>query len=118
MTDGAWMSIINGQSRETGKIGYTKPRKKPKKNHNTICVGHHYAQANTNSVNKTCALLQTTGGKIRTEHRVYAEIVTDITTPNSERKRHIIVQCKKTKQKKMSNTGTTKNRGSTQVPRW
>jgi hypothetical protein len=29
MTDGAWMSIINGQSRETGKIGYTKPRKKP-----------------------------------------------------------------------------------------
>ena len=28
MTDGAWMSIINGQSRETGKIGYTKPRKK------------------------------------------------------------------------------------------
>jgi len=31
--------------------------------HNTICVGHHYAQANTNNVNKTCALLQITGGK-------------------------------------------------------
>ena len=31
--------------------------------HNTICVGHHYAQANTNNVNKTWALLQTTGGK-------------------------------------------------------
>ena len=27
------------------------------------CVGHHYAQANTNNVNKTWALLQTTGGK-------------------------------------------------------
>ena len=31
--------------------------------HNTICVGHHYTQTNTNNVNKTCALLQTTGGK-------------------------------------------------------
>ena len=30
---------------------------------NTICVGHHYAQTNTNKVNKTCSLLQTTGGK-------------------------------------------------------
>jgi hypothetical protein len=26
-------------------------------------VGHHYPQANTNNVNKTRALLQTTGGK-------------------------------------------------------
>jgi hypothetical protein len=24
-----------------------------KEKHNTICVGHHYAQANTNNVNKT-----------------------------------------------------------------
>jgi hypothetical protein len=31
--------------------------------HNTICVGHHYTQANTNNVNKTWALLQITGGK-------------------------------------------------------
>ena len=30
---------------------------------NTICVGHHYTQTNTNNVNKTRALLQTTGGK-------------------------------------------------------
>jgi hypothetical protein len=29
----------------------------------TICVGHHYAQANTNNVNKTWAPIQTTGGK-------------------------------------------------------
>ena len=31
--------------------------------HNTICVGHHYAQTNTINVNKTRALLQTTGDK-------------------------------------------------------
>jgi hypothetical protein len=28
-----------------------------------MCVGHHYARLNTNNVNKTLALLQTTGGK-------------------------------------------------------
>ena len=28
-----------------------------------MCVGHHYPQASTNNVNKTSALLQTTGGK-------------------------------------------------------
>ena len=27
------------------------------------CVGHHYTQANTTNINKTWALLQTTGGK-------------------------------------------------------
>ena len=27
------------------------------------CVGQHYTQTNTNNVNKTWALLQTTGGK-------------------------------------------------------
>jgi hypothetical protein len=37
--------------------------KQNKKNHNTICVRHHYTQAKTNKVNKTCALLQTTGYK-------------------------------------------------------
>ena len=31
---------------------------------NTIRVGHHYTQANTNNVNKSWSLLQTTGGKI------------------------------------------------------
>jgi hypothetical protein len=58
-TEGA---IKNLQSRETGNIGNTKRRKK-KKPHNTICVGHHYTQTNTNHVNKTGDLLQTTGGK-------------------------------------------------------
>jgi hypothetical protein len=34
---------------------YTRHRTKTKeaKKHNTICVGHHYTQANTNNVNKT-----------------------------------------------------------------
>jgi hypothetical protein len=50
-----------GQS-ESGNIGYTR-RRQTKQRHNTIYVGHHYTQTNTNNVNKTCALLQTTGGK-------------------------------------------------------
>ena len=54
--------IKNGQYREPGNIGYTK-RRKTKQKHNTICDGFHYAETNTNSVNKTWALLQTTGGK-------------------------------------------------------
>jgi len=49
-------------NRETGNIGYTI-RRRTKQKHNTICVGHHYTQINTNNVNKTWALLQTTRGK-------------------------------------------------------
>jgi hypothetical protein len=48
--------------RETGNLGYTRRRKTNRK-HNAICVGHHYTLTNTNNVNKTLALLQTTGGK-------------------------------------------------------
>jgi hypothetical protein len=44
--------ITNGQSRETGHIEHTR-RGKTKQKHNSICVGYHYAQANTNNVNKT-----------------------------------------------------------------
>jgi hypothetical protein len=47
---------------QTGNIGYTRLRK-TKQNLNTICVGHHCSQALTHNVNKTCALLQTTGDK-------------------------------------------------------
>ena len=36
--------------------------RKTQQKHNTICIGHHYAQANTNNVNKTWALPQTTEG--------------------------------------------------------
>ena len=28
-------------------------RRKTKQKHNTICVGHHYPQANKNNINKT-----------------------------------------------------------------
>ena len=78
-TEGA---ITNGKSTETGNIGYTRRkqgtqdenrvhktktgytrRKQETQKHNIICVGNHYAQTNTNNVNKTSALLQTTGGK-------------------------------------------------------
>ena len=52
-----------GQSRETGNIEYTRLRKVRQK-HNILCVEHHYVETNTNSVNKTCALLQTTEGNI------------------------------------------------------
>ena len=56
-------AIKNGQSREMSNLGYTRQRK-TKQKHNTICVGHHYMQSNTNNVNKTWSLLQTTtGGK-------------------------------------------------------
>ena len=54
----------------------TQNEGKQKKN-NTICVGYHYTQTNINNVNKTQALLQTTGGK--DERRYYVEIVTDST---------------------------------------
>jgi len=52
----------SGQSRETGSIGYTR-RRQTKQKHNTISVGHHSTQTNSNNVDKTQALLQTTGGK-------------------------------------------------------
>jgi len=54
--------IRNRQSRETGNIEYTR-RRQTKQKYNTIGVGDHFAQTNTNNVNKTCAFLQTTGGK-------------------------------------------------------
>jgi len=43
-------------------MGFTR-RGKTKQKHNTICVGHHFMQTNTNNVNKTCALLQTIARK-------------------------------------------------------
>ena len=58
--------IKNGQSRETGNIGYTRPRK-TKQKHNTICDGHYYMQTNTKNVYKTWVLLQTTVGKDKPE---------------------------------------------------
>ena len=48
-TEGA---IKNGQSRESGDIGF-KGRRQTRQKHNKKCVGHHYAKTNTNNVNKT-----------------------------------------------------------------
>ena len=58
-TEGAMKNV---QYRETGNIRYTR-RRQAKQKHNTIWVGHYYAQTNTNNLYKTRALLQTTGGK-------------------------------------------------------
>ena len=41
-----------------GNIGYTR-RRKTKQKHNTICVVHHYNQANTKNVNKTWKWVKT-----------------------------------------------------------
>ena len=38
----------------------TQDESKTKQKLNTICVGNHYTQTNTNNVNKAKALLQTT----------------------------------------------------------
>ena len=42
------------------KLATQATQDEDKQKHNTMCVGHHYAQTNTNNVNKTCPLLQTT----------------------------------------------------------
>jgi hypothetical protein len=36
---------------ETVNIGYTR-RRQTKQEHNTICVGHHFMQTNTNNVKR------------------------------------------------------------------
>ena len=63
-----------GQSKmETIQRNWQHRWRKTKQKHNTICVGHYYAQTNTNNVNKTWALLQTTEGKDGLEHYVNVE---------------------------------------------
>ena len=41
---------------------YGTQERKTEQKHNTICIGYHYAQANSYNVNKTWALPQTTEG--------------------------------------------------------
>jgi len=50
-------------SQEKLAIYGTQDKEKQDTKHNTICVGHHYTQPNTNNVHKTRLLLQTTGSK-------------------------------------------------------
>jgi hypothetical protein len=60
--------------------------KKKKQKHKAICVGHHYAQTNTNNGKKALALLQTTGGKDEPNIVSNVENVTEIKTRKLERK--------------------------------
>ena len=47
----------------TTQVTQEKEKTKGKNQHNTMCVGHYYPQANTHTVNKIWALLQTAGGR-------------------------------------------------------
>jgi hypothetical protein len=47
-----WQSKMDNPEKLANWVHKTK-KKKTKYKHNTICVGHNYTQANTNSVNKT-----------------------------------------------------------------
>ena len=75
--------------------------------HNTICVGHHYTQTNTNNVNKTCVILQTTGAKTnRTSFLCGNRNVHH----NTELRTYTLNRTTR-KTKKMSNTDPTKKPG-------
>ena len=52
-----------GNQKWTNQRNWQRRRQTKQTKYNTICVGHHYAQTNTNNVNKTLALIQTTGGE-------------------------------------------------------
>ena len=79
------MDNQEGQSRETGNIWY-RSQGQTKQKHNTICVGHHYAQTNTNSVsrswkqleertNRTLLLCEYRNGHHNTELRTQRHII-------------------------------------------
>ena len=79
------MVAQNGQSIEIGNACHKRQRIKTKqnqaKNETQCALDTHYPQANTNNVIRH-EPLKTTGGKGRTNHRLYAEI----TTRNPKRK--------------------------------
>jgi hypothetical protein len=54
---------INVREYQSGNHKKKKTHKKNNPQHNTICVGHHSTQTNTNNVKKTSAVLQRTEGK-------------------------------------------------------
>ena len=107
-TEGA---IKDGQYRNTGNIGYTKQRK-TKQRHHTIWVELHSTQLNTNNLNMTRTLPQTTGGKdepnisfMRKSQRTSLHGTQNIKTHNRRTQ----------KTKTMSNTDPTRKLGWTQV---
>jgi hypothetical protein len=53
----------DGVSSNLDQRSWQHRRRKTKQKHNTIFIGYNNTQTNTNNVNKTCALLQTTGVK-------------------------------------------------------
>ena len=81
------MSMESGKSRDTGRIGYTR-RRQTKQIRNTVCAGHHYAQAHNRKkiLNKTWALLQTPGVKNEPSIVPMQKTATDTTTRYSESK--------------------------------
>ena len=54
---------LRGDQKWTIQRSWQQIRRQTKPKHNTRCVGHHYAQANIDKVNKTWDLQQTIGGK-------------------------------------------------------
>ena len=62
------------KSEKLATLGTQDEEKKQK--HNRICVEHHYAQTNSNTVNKTWALLQTTGGKDENQYNYIQKLGT------------------------------------------
>ena len=79
---------MNGQSRETGNIGYTRQdgrqAKKKKKTHNTICVGQHHMQdirrRQTKENDKIliiaiCVLLNLTLVKFSSFYKSYSDVI-------------------------------------------
>ena len=86
------------QKDNSEKLGYIR-RRKSKQKHNTICVGHHCMKVNKNNVNKTCALLQTTGCKDE-PHIVFMRKSTRTQTVKTHNRTT-------QKTKKMSNTDPT-----------
>jgi hypothetical protein len=57
-----WLYVLKIRRNSQHRVHkYDQEKKEAKQT--AIFAGHHYAQASTNNVNKTWALLQTTGGK-------------------------------------------------------
>ena len=69
-----WEYQKKGQSTMDNPYKLATRRRKTKQKQNTICVGHHYSQANTNNVTKRCALLQTTGCKDEPTRLIYLQV--------------------------------------------
>ena len=63
------------QSSKNDNIAYTSRRQTNQK-HNTICVGHHYAQTNTDNINKT----RETGSKNCISSQIYDFVYSSVTS--------------------------------------